>query len=294
METVEYKELLDTWADICGIESDVVLDLDRARFNNAFNRCIKKGWNWNRWPQLHLLEERRYRPIWMAQAYGIDDELYHEASDAYYRANDDTTAADEPGASSKWDELADTDVDAFIAYEQDGETGFTFINDVWTDNFRTSPTTARRLKWEYDDRGIRILDRSNVPETCWVHLYQRCPRWKGDDYSASSTYAAGRVLYYESAAETPDYLGDFWVVLDTTEAGENPENTPDKFSRMEIPDFLGDFIIAGARIAYLKGEGQLEKALAEDGNPLWDLLADERSKLLMGNAAPRRARAANI
>jgi hypothetical protein len=293
MQTVEYKELLDQWADVCGIESDTVLDLDRARFNNAFNRLIRKAWNWHLWPELLLLEERRYRAIWMAQTYSIDAEVYHEASDAYWRALDDTTAADVPGVSALWEEIEESDLDLYIAYDQDGETGFSRIADCYDKNFRTD-RTARRLKWEYDDRGIRILERNSVPETVWVYLYQLCPRFRGDTWSASSTYLAQRVIYYEDANETQDYAGDFWIVLDTTTAGENPLTAPTKFARLEIPEFLADFIVQGARIAFLKGEGQLEKALAEDGNALWDLLAEERNKLLAGGAPPRRARVANI
>lgn len=291
MQSVPYKQLLDQWAAVCGIEHDIILDLDRGRFNNSFNRLIRKGWNWHRWPELHVLEERRYRPIWMAQAYDIDDEVYHEATDTYYLADDPTLASDEPGASTKWTAIDDEDVEAFVAYEQDGETGFSFINDVWSDNFRTNRSGARRLKWEYDDRGVRILE-SLIPETVWLHIYLRCPRWYGSTWSNTATYLAGRLLYFES--DTQDFEGDFWLVLDTTAAAESPITSPEKFSRLEIPDFLGDFIIAGARVAYLKGEGQLEKALAEDGNPLWDLLAEERSKLLGGGAAPRRARVSNI
>jgi hypothetical protein len=290
METIAYRELLRTWADLCGIEADVILDLDASRFNRSFNRLVRKGWDWHRWPLLHILEERRYRAIWMAQAYAIYSEVYHEATELYYRAVDIVTALDVPGASTKWTALADADVEAYIDYEQDGETGFSHVTDVWNDNFRTNPR-ARRLRWEYDDRGIRLLD-GTLPRTVWINLYRRCPRWFGDTWSASSTYQAGRLLYFTS--ETQDFEGDYWLVLDTTAAAESPITAPDKFVRLEIPLFLAEFIIAGARIAHLKGDGQLEKALAEDGNPLWDLLADERGKLLAGGAAPRRARVANI
>lgn len=288
MQTVAYKDLLSTWADVVGIEADDVPTLDAARFNRAFNRLIRRAWEWNRWPAFHLLEERYYRPIWMAQEYDIDDEVYHEATETYYQANDDTSAADEPGSSAKWTEIES--VEPYIAYEQDGETGFSYVTDVWDANFRTT-RGARRLRWEYDERGVRIVE-ATAPETVWLHLYRRCPRWTGDTWSNASTYSAGRCLYFSSA--TQDYQGDYWLVLDTTVAGESPITAPEKFALIEIPDFMGEFIIAGARIAHLKGEGQLEKALAEDGNPLWDLLAEERSRLLAGGAAPRRARVANI
>jgi hypothetical protein len=291
METVPYKQLEQLWADVCGIESDALLDLDRARFNHAFNRLIRRAWNWHRWPALHLLEERRYRPIWMAQAYEIDEEVYHEATEAYYLALDTTAASDEPGTSVLWEEMADEDVEAYVAYEQEGETGFSLVTEVWDKNFRTDPT-AVKLRWEYDDRGVRLLDTASLPASVWLYIYTRCPRWAGADWSASSTYAAGKVLYFTS--DEQDFEGDFWLVLDTTAAAESPFTTPAKFSRLEIPDFMGDFIVAGARIAHLKGEGQLDKALAESGSEIWDTIIEERIKLLSGSAAPRRARVANI
>jgi len=290
METVAYRELLRTWADLCGIEADVILELDANRFNRSFNRLIRRAWEWHRWPALQLLEERRYRAIWMAQAYDIYAERYHEATGLYYRANDTVTAVEEPGASIKWDVLAAAELEAYIEYEQDGETGFTFVTNVWDSNFRTNPR-AKVLRWEYDDRGVRLLGQT-LPTTVWVNLYRRCPRWFGDTWSSAFTYSAGRMLYF--TAFTQDYEGDYWLVLDTTAAAESPITAPTKFARLEIPNFLGEFIIAGARIAHLKGDGQLEKALAEDGNPLWDLLAEERARLLAGGAAPRRARVSNI
>jgi hypothetical protein len=290
MEIIPYKQLLQMWADTCGIESDTVPTLDAARFNHAFNRLIRRGWNWHRWPQLHLLEERRFRPIWMAKDYEIDTQIFHEATETYYQSNDDVTGAHEPGTSSRWVEMDPADIDAFVGYEQDGETGFSLVTEVWNANFRINPA-AKRVRWEYDDRGVRIID-TLIPGTVWLQLYLRCPRLSGDTWSATETYLAGRMLYFEST--TQDFEGDYWLVLDTTAAGESPITAPEKFSRSEIPEFLAEFIVQGARIAYLKGEGQLEKALAEDGNALWDLLAEERMKLLGGGAAPRRARMANI
>lgn len=291
MQSVPYRQLLQVWADICGIESDVVPELDATRFNHIFNRLIRRGWSWHRWPELHLLEERRFRPIWMAQAYAIDDEVYHEASDTYYLATDVIASNHEPGSSSRWEAMDEADVEPYVAYEQDGETGFTHINEVWSDSFRTNRTGARRLRWEYDERGV-VITEASVPATVWLHLYRRCPRWQGADYSASTAYQPGQLRYF--ASDEQDYEGDFWLSLDTTTAGQSPFTDPDLWARQEIPDFLGEFIVAGARIAFLKGEGQLEKALAEDGNPLWDLLAEERLKLLAGSAAPRRARVANF
>jgi hypothetical protein len=290
MQNVAYVDLLNNWADVVGIEADDLQTLDKARFNRAFNRLIRRAWEWNRWPQLHSLEERYYRPIWSAQVYAIDVEVYHEGTAGYYRAADDTTAADEPGSSARWTQLEPSEVDAYIAYEQDGEEGFNFVTDVWSANPRLS-TTARRLRWTFDERGV-FLAETSVPATVWINLYKRCPRWVGDDWTAADTYTAGRCLYFSTT--TQDFTGDFWLVLDTTTPGQSPITAAAKFARILIPDFMGEFIIAGARIAFLKGEGQLEKALAEDGNPLWDLLADERNKLFSGGAAPRRARVANL
>ena len=292
MLAVPYRQLLQQWADLCGIEGDSPLADDAARFNRAFNRAIRKAWHWHRWPELHLLEERRYRPIWMAQAYAVDDEVYHEASAAYYRANDTISASHEPTASSRWTLLDDEDVDAFVAYEQDGETGFSYVNDVWTDNFRTNPRGARRLSWEYDERGVRITS-SQVPASVWLHLYTRCPRWHGDAWSSSLTYTAGQLRYF-SDSTLQDYEGDYFLSLDATTAGQSPYTNPEKWSRLLVPDFMGEYLVTACSIAWLKGEGQLEKALAEEGSELMDLLAVERNQLLSGGAAPRRARSANL
>lgn len=288
MQTVTYKHLIDLFAASTPVTltSGALSAEDAASFNRYVNRALRRGWEWYYWPQLMAYEERHYRDSWSATSYACDDQLWHAATGKYWQANTAVISTDVPGTSSKWDEL--TYVDAYVAYEQTGETAFSQVRDVWNTDYRNT-WPAHRLAWEYDERGIRLTGPV-VPASVWLQFRRIVPTWRGADYSAVATYAADDVKYYASG--TGAYEGDFWTCLATTSAAESPASAPTKWSKNEIPAFLADFAVAAASLGFREGQTKLDAALLAGERGLWEWLYDEKAKLSAGEV--RTARVANL
>lgn len=288
METLSYKQCRDLWCDLVEKDVDTVNTAELAKFERAFNRALRRGWEWWWWPELMLSETRYFRAEWSATSYAAGAEVYHASTDKYWCALTSCAAGDVPGAdATKWAEI--TDLDAYVAYEQSGQTELGTVREIWTGNPRTD-RTARPLQWEYDERGVTITS-STVPTSVWLNFRKRCPQWRGATYDAASGVAEGLTRYYASTSEGFD--GDFWTTVATAIAGESPESTPAKWAKVAIPTFLADFGIHGAKIAQLEGDGQLEKALANTQSELWGWLYDEQDKF-SAQSTPRRVRFANL
>ena len=223
-----------------------------------------------------------------ATVYAVGDQRRNPDDDRIYQCH---TAHTSSGSldSTKFGIL--TPFLPYVGWEQTGETALGTIREVWAENPRTYANRARPLRWEPDHLGVRCIELA-LPDRVFIEFRRRCPVWSGATWSAG-VLTSGLTRYYSSS--TAGYEGDYWTTNTTTLSGDSPEVAPTKWDKVEIPAFLCDFAAQGAAIARLQGEGQLEKALAENQSRLWPLLYDEADKL--GPALtyrPRRARMANL
>jgi hypothetical protein len=175
-----------------------------------------------------------------------------------------------------------TPFNAYVGYEQSGQTAFTHVLEIWNADYRTA-TSKYPLQWEYDELGVR-LTAAQVPASCWLRFRQRPHNWRAADYSAGATYAVDDQIYYASG--TGAFEGDFWKCLTATTAGQNPSTHAAKWSKLSIPAFLADFAVKAASLGYREGETKLDAALLSADRQLWDVLFDERAKLHQGMLRP--------
>lgn len=280
-EITSFAAVRALWCELADIDPANIPVQEAARFGRLFARWARRGWEWYFWPELMLTEERRFRAEWTATGYPAGAEVYH--GDSYWVANDATLAGDVPGASAKWDPL--TMLDAYIAYGQAGHTPLGTVEGIYREDPRQKGR-PQRLPYRQDERGY-TLTGEGVPASVWVRFRRRCPRWEGAEFSPSATYAAGVTRYYASATE--GFAGDYWLTLDATTAGQDPEDTPAKWQRLEIPRFLHDFVAHGCAEDRLRADGQLEKAVAEEA-PAWTYLYDERDQRQNQGGPSRRVR----
>lgn len=66
MQTQSYKTCRDLWCDLCGLDIATLENTTKALFNRAFNRAMRRAWDWYFWPELCLLEQRFYRDAYSA------------------------------------------------------------------------------------------------------------------------------------------------------------------------------------------------------------------------------------
>lgn len=58
--------------------------------------------------------------------------------------------------------------------------------------------------------------------------------------------------------------GEFWAATGPVPAGHSPTTHPEEWQRIEVPLVMGPLVVQCAIAALLRGDGQLDKALAEE------------------------------
>jgi hypothetical protein len=91
-----------------------------------------------------------------------------------------------------------------------------------------------------------------IDDVSWGYLKfrQRSPRLTGNVLGTSAGVAAGLQVYYASA----NVRGNFYDVVTSTNAGDNPENAAAKFSKVQIPLDFERYLTHGAAADYLGPE----------------------------------------
>lgn len=211
---------------------------------------------------------------------GAGTQVYYPKTRKFYQANADVTSGSDPISDpTEWGELVPF-VES-LALEQEGFTEIGDITGIWTRDTR-SFTDDTRLEFLLE--GDQAILKPGHGETVfWVKFRKRCPNYEGDEYSASETYAAGDEVYYGTAPNR-----DYYTVLASTSAGEDPDDTPAKFAKQEFPLVLSWPVVMKAVAELLRNEGQFQKGAHYDG------LADDRLFTEMDNIGRQQRQAGTM
>lgn len=205
-------------------------------------------------------------------AYAVGDVVRSYDDGLYYSCHTAHTASSSIDAS-KFGQL--TVFQSYVSYTQ---TGFTELGAVrgmyWDDPHLVGFDRARRIDWHLTNNGPQTLNEA--PARPWVAYRLRPYEYIGSDFSASATYASGITVYYSSA--TAGYEGDFWTSSASTSAGEDPEDTPAKWTKVEFPKWLREAVAQAAYADWLRGDEANQIASIED-TPAAEFLAHEVNQL---------------
>lgn len=171
---------------------------------------------------------------------------------------------------------------ASISLDQTSKTAMGLVRGCFVDN-PLRESEPRRLKSMLDSSGVYLLD--NNLNSVWVWFQIKPPILTGADWSAISIYAAGDVVYYASAAT--GYDGDYWLCLATTSAGQDPEDTPGKWTKQEIPEALRDAIAHATYSDFLRPVGK-DGSVPIESTAGGQFLADELFKAVAMQRQTRR------
>lgn len=246
---------------------------EQTEISRHIERALEEVWNHAFWPWLVKVQQRYWQPVWSAGSYSAGDIRYYTPEKKYYIAL--TSTSSEPTDDNEWTEAltvysgdtyvsgtsyaagttvyyAETDtfyhrfngsgtevptnttywgplaeLERTVNLEQANEDEIGAVQSVHQDNPLTR-NGRQEVAWIYGVNEIQVLE--NVPYV-WLIFREPAPELKGAAYDASATYAAdAQVLYTHSNGTS-----DFWNVLSSTSAGEDPEDTPAKFEKVEIP-----------------------------------------------------------
>lgn len=306
METVAFNDARATWADLCGLDAATLVAEDKARFLRAFNRTLRRGWEWHWWPGLMRCQERFFRaPYAAGTAYAAPttsaaSEVFFPATRKYYQALRATTGH-APATLSGGTYTLNTAYWAECAFNYTGPdwaTGTDYLAGTVVRNPDDDRTyvchTAHTSAASFDATQFGLLTPF-VPAVGWTQTGQTAigtVRECTDRDPRTNANRAQRVAWQPcelgvlcTAYNLPDRI---WIEFRLRCPGFAEGAT-------DVPAFLQDFAVGGAVIAFLEGEGQLEKALANDTGRLWSHLYDEADKLAPSfPSRPLRTRVANL
>lgn len=139
-----------------------------------------------------------------------------------------------------------------IAFEQPGLTpigDFVQIYDTDPEDY-AHPSNA--LRYSTTDTGATLDPDDHTPGTpVFVRFRIPAPLFTSRDYSASTAYSPGDVVYH-------DATGDCFLALSATTG--NAPTDPAFWRRQEIPAFLSEYCKAHAYASTLLEDGQFDKA----------------------------------
>lgn len=258
MDRVAFQTVLREAAGLSGFTLSQLTATPKAQLRTFINRRAREYWRKWWWNQLMHAELRYYRDAYASgTAYATDAEVYYSTTGKYYAALQSTTG-NAPTNTTYWEEI--TDLDAYILLEQTDQEAIGSVRQLSPDN----PLTTRAPRVQpFRLSGDRIwVVGESVPSSVYVWFREPAPNWLGDDFSTTTAYTAGQVMYYEGAGA--DYEGDFWTALSTTTAGQDPEDTPAKWERIAFPEWLREPVAQAAYADFLRQDGSPEVARLED------------------------------
>jgi hypothetical protein len=246
-------------------ETFTLTGASRQLFTQAACDALRKAWGRQKWPQLMRVEARRFRPDWdTAEAYTTGQEVWHEGTEAYWRALQDHSGQEPAEGSAYWEEPED-----FIPFIQ--------LDQPWED-FRIDDAGAdlNAFAWELDPRlnpGLApikgctwwmdsIVLPQDAPAEVWIRFMPPCPRLSFVEWSASTAYTTGELCYRTT-------VGRCYIAQGST-TGDTPEGSPSDWAEVQVPEFMSAYVRQFMLSQWLtvaegryEAEGRAEKMLQE-------------------------------
>jgi len=176
-----------------------------------------------------------------------------------------------------------TGINYFIPATEAGE-----ILGVFSRNPQSS-TKAVELEYSIYETGAekRIIINPNISTCSYLYRIQ-CPSLNGDLYNPSTVYYAGSQIYFDSGSGTGTYTpvagkphtGNFYTcVVNNTTSGQNPNNTPSAWSKVQIPYIFSSFMAWSSCAFWYASEGMMQEASTIEAKAK-EILEQEYDKFL--------------
>lgn len=312
MITVDYKDILDAAADMCGLVATEIDTQDSAILRRAISRSLEVAWKMEKWPDLLRCEERYLRDLYAAAtAYAAKAEVYYPAEEKHYHAlrastgNLPTNKAywAESGTSYSADDYSATK--AYVAgdkvYYPDADK-FYQCHTASTNNLPTNTSFWGELVPFVPYVAFEQTGKTKIGTVFGV--WDRNPRvftnaddvpFELSDVGVQMLEAVNKV-WIEFRSRPPVLKGDVWSSTATytvgqqvyfgsnfydcatnTSAGESPTTAAAKWTLVEIPHVFKQFLAQAGFAGWLLSDGQNDKVRAElkTAESLLAMAADE-------------------
>lgn len=241
MRTVNFiDDVVYGVAGLLGIDETHDLLKDHARaWVRSINTRLRYAWELWDWPELTITEERAFRQVWhtdvdYTSGQGDNSEVYYIPNDTYYRVIHNPDAGTLPTDDDYFEPITFSDLDRYIAYEQNGKQDIGQIYGVYNGSPRTNTPT---MQWTTSPSGLGLDIGFNTGTTIWITYKPRAPKFTSQTYSTTVTYSRGdTVLDLDS--------GDcFTALLPGTNQGVDETSY---WLRQEFPYVLSEYVTYAA------------------------------------------------
>jgi hypothetical protein len=303
MNICSYSSILRGVCDLAGLVQATVNQ--GARIRGFINSAFAEIWMLYHWPEYEMGPELWYfRSTWNGDNYPVGTEVWYPLTQRYYLCFKSGNGGIPPtntdywldasqyeslewtvgmscvagdvrtSAGAQWVCLADTETfpsdgaywmawPGLVRYVSNESTGYedvAMFTGIWRDNPDVR-RTGNEVRVRRSPDGFVVLDNVNW---VWVRYLVKCPEFFGDPLDVTVAYTPGQQVYWVDPAGE----GNFYGVVVTTTAGEDPGTAANKFEVVEIPQRFKPFLVRQAYAEYLRSDGMLEKALAEEKKAL--------------------------
>lgn len=186
----------------------------------SINSRISTLWTQEFWPFAMKVERRQYRETYAADmTYGAGVERYY--NDAYYRSMQTNNLGHTPGEDGAWwkevlsitaDDVPDYVWDPYIALNQSGQTlipedGIEVDEFLYSENPSVNRWARPVRDVQEDQNGVHVT-AVRYPARPWIRFRPVPPRFTGELYSATISYASGYAVYSPVSGECYKSLVD--------------------------------------------------------------------------------------
>lgn len=249
MRTIDFSQILFDALQFSGNDRNNINADTLAQFRDFAQFRLREAWESNQWTEVVRIE--------------------------YF-----TTQNDAPQAGQTIDT---TGITYFIPNDNASE-----ILGVWNRNPQDS-TRAVQIPYSiYENGTTKKIVLGSIIKEGWYMYRLKCPQLTGDAYDPSVTYFKGSQIYFDSGSGTgalmpvlgKPHSGNFYICnVETTTAGQNPNNTPSAWTKIEIPYIFGMYMAWGAAANWFVSETLVAEAATIEAKAAM-VLEQEYDKLL--------------
>lgn len=268
MRTATFVSVRDTVCHLMGIDPEELQQNQANAITDALNRSVRRGWETDAWWPWTVEETRRWRQTWdAATAYAAGVEVYHSATELYYRALVPDTGTVPGSNAAIWEQITP---------------------DAWISLTEPTFTEIGKLAGIYNSIGVEVdfLLRDGrawlqgaEPDPVKVVFAKLRPVFSSVEWDTGVTYAAGAVrLRGEDAYKA--LVGNTAV---------DPATDAATWEKQEFPDVLADYAAQDAYATMLEIDMQTERSVVARAQAK-SLLEDELDKVFFQQQQTRRFR----
>jgi hypothetical protein len=223
--------------------------------NVAYREWTEADW----WPEVTTTELRYWRDgLWSAGTYPDGTIIYDATTEKYWKNATGGSTTDTPSDTVTNDWTDPGDFARYVSFCQMTGTNLatseTEIDAV--KNFFQSDPDQNPLK---GDSAFEITENGAAPlsydyDKVYIRFKKRPDDMSGMvEWDSTATYVVGDYVYYEGS--TTPLAGEAYKVIVATSAGEDPQDTPASFQKVEIPYRASTFIKRKALADWLSAGG---------------------------------------